>query len=138
VRGFLPTGEGEARGGEEEALDCLFCEIIAGERPSRTVFQDELAYAFEDLHPQAPTHVLVVPKRHIASLAEMTVADEGLVGHLHWVAKEVARNRGIEAGGYRTVINTNRGAGQTVFHLHLHLLGGKAFKEKGIRGEEGA
>jgi histidine triad (HIT) family protein len=115
-------------------LDCLFCEIIAGERPSRAVYQDELAFAFDDIHPQAPTHVLVVPKRHIASLAEMTKEDKAVVGHLHWVAREIARERGIEAGGYRTVINTNQGAGQTVFHLHLHLLGGRAFQEKGMRG----
>lgn len=119
----------------EEILDCLFCEIIAGEKPSRGVYQDELAYAFEDNHPQAPTHVLVVPKRHIASLAEMTEGDEAVVGHLHWVAREIARKQGIEAGGYRTVINTNRGAGQTVFHLHLHLLGGREFKEKGMKGK---
>lgn len=114
-------------------MDCLFCEIISGDRPSRAVYQDELAYAFEDSHPQAPTHVLVVPKRHIASLAEMTEGDAAVVGHLHWVAREIARTRGIEAGGYRTVINTNRGAGQTVFHLHLHLLGGREFQEKGMR-----
>lgn len=115
-------------------MDCLFCKIIAGERPSRVVYQDEWAFAFDDIHPQAPTHVLVVPKRHIASLAEMTKEDKAVVGHLYWVAREIARERGIEAGGYRTVINTNRGAGQTVFHLHLHLLGGRAFQGKEMKG----
>lgn len=115
-------------------MGCLFCDIIAGKRPSEVIYQDELAFAFDDIHPQAPTHVLVVPKRHIASLAEMTKEDKAVVGHLHWVAREIARERGIEAGGYRTVINTNQGAGQTVFHLHLHLLGGRAFQEKGMRG----
>jgi histidine triad (HIT) family protein len=106
-------------------LGCLFCDIIAGKRPSEAVYQDELAVAFEDIHPQAPTHVLVVPRKHITSLAEMTPEDEALVGHLHRVAKEIAKERGIDARGYRTLFNTNRDAGQTVFHLHLHLLGGR-------------
>ncbi len=109
----------------KEDLDCLFCDIIAGTRSSKAVYQDERVYAFEDIHPQAPTHVLVVPRRHISSLAEMTPEDKELVGHLHWVAKEIAKQRGIEARGYRTLFNTNRGAGQSVFHLHLHLLGGR-------------
>jgi len=111
----------------------LFCDIIAGKSPAEGVFQDDLVLAFEDIHPQAPTHVLVVSKRHIVSLSEMTKEDEAVVGHLHWVAREIARKRGIEGRGYRTVINTNQGAGQTVFHLHLHLLGGREFKEKGMR-----
>jgi len=106
-------------------LDCLFCDIIAGIRSSKAVYQDELVYAFEDIHPQAPTHVLVVPRKHISSLAEMKPEDKELVGHLLWVARDIAKQRGIEAKGYRALFNTNRGAGQSVFHLHLHLLGGR-------------
>ena len=108
--------------------DCLFCRILAKEIPSKIVHEDEQAVAFEDINPQAPTHVLVVPRKHIATLNDVTAADAPLVGHLHLVAARIARERGIDQSGYRTVLNTGRGAGQSVFHLHLHLLGGRGMR----------
>ncbi len=105
---------------------CLFCKIIAGEKPSKKVYEDEKIYAFEDINPQAPTHVLIVPKKHIAGLKEAGVADAELIGYCHLVAAQIARQRRIE--GYRTVFNVGPGSGQSVFHLHLHLLGGRNFR----------
>lgn len=106
--------------------DCVFCKIRDGQIPAQLVFQDDRAVAFRDLHPQAPTHLLVIPRKHLASLDEITVEDEALIGHLHVVARALAQEEGIAAGGYRVLINTGAHAGQTVFHLHLHLLGGRA------------
>ncbi len=106
-------------------MPCLFCKIIAGEIPSKAVFEDELTYAFRDIHPQAPTHVLVVPRKHIASLAESGAEDEVLLGHLHLVAARIAASEGL-SNGFRTVINTGPDGGQTVDHLHVHLLGGRS------------
>jgi histidine triad (HIT) family protein len=108
--------------------DCLFCRILAKELASTIVYEDEQAVAFEDINPQAPTHILVVPRQHIASLNDATPEDETMLGHLHLVAAKVARQRGIAASGYRTVLNNGRGAGQSVFHLHLHLLGGRGMR----------
>lgn len=105
------------------ADECIFCRIASGEIPAAIVAQNAYAVAFRDLHPQAPVHVLVVPRRHIASLAEATDAAE--VGALSLLAADVARLEGIDTGGYRTVINVGADGGQTVFHLHLHLLGGR-------------
>jgi len=105
--------------------DCLFCRIIRREIPASIVYEDDRVLAFNDINPQAPTHVLLVPKRHIASLNDLTPGDDPLVGELHRRAAAIARERGIDAGGYRTVFNTNRDAGQTVFHIHLHVLGGR-------------
>jgi len=107
-------------------MDCLFCRIIAREIPASVVYEDDRVLAFNDINPQAPTHVLVVPKRHIASLAELAAEDDAIVGEMVRRAAAIAESRGIAAGGYRTVFNTNRDAGQTVFHIHLHLLGGRA------------
>jgi histidine triad (HIT) family protein len=104
--------------------DCIFCKILAGEIPARFVYRDDLAVAFEDLNPKAPTHILVIPRKHIASLAEVASADEALIGHLSFVAAKIAAERGI-GGGFRTVVNNGETAGQSVFHLHLHLLGGR-------------
>jgi histidine triad (HIT) family protein len=104
--------------------DCLFCRVIAGEIPSKKVFEDAQVFAFEDIQPGAPTHVLIVPKRHIEDLAAAAVADASLLGHMQLVAAEIARQRQI-GGGYRTVLNVGPDAGQSVFHLHLHLLGGR-------------
>lgn len=106
--------------------DCLFCKIIRREIPATLVFEDDRVLAFNDINPQAPTHVLVVPKRHIATLNDIGTEDDNLVGELVRRAAAIAKERGLSAGGYRTVFNTNRGAGQTVFHVHLHLLGGRA------------
>jgi histidine triad (HIT) family protein len=105
-------------------MPCLFCKIVAGEIPSKKIFEDELAYAFRDINPQAPTHVLIVPRKHIASLAETGVEDQALLGHLHLVAARIAGSEGL-AKGFRTVINTGADGGQTVDHLHVHLLGGR-------------
>jgi histidine triad (HIT) family protein len=105
--------------------DCLFCKIIDGKIPAKLVKEDDRAIAFSDINPQAPTHVLIVPRKHIASLNELTDADGALVGHLHVVAKEIAREAGL-TDGWRTVFNTGVHAGQTVFHIHLHLLGGRS------------
>jgi len=105
--------------------DCLFCKIIRREIPGSVVYEDDRLLAFNDINPQAPTHVLVVPKRHISTLADLTSADDAIVGEMVRRAAAIAEERGIAAGGYRTVFNTNRDAGQTVFHIHLHLLGGR-------------
>jgi len=105
--------------------DCLFCRIIRGELPSRKVYEDEYIFAFEDVNPQAPTHVLVVPKRHFAGLKEAKAEDAELVGRCHLAAAKIARDRSIE-DGYRTVMNIGPRAGQSVFHLHVHLIGGRA------------
>jgi histidine triad (HIT) family protein len=104
--------------------DCLFCRIISGEIPSKKVYEDEHTFAFEDISPKAPTHVLIVPKKHISGLKEAGAEDAEIVGRCHLVAAEIARQRGIE-DGYRTVLNVGPGAGQSVFHLHVHLLGGR-------------
>lgn len=106
--------------------DCLFCRIVNREVPASIVYEDERVIAFNDINPQAPTHVLVVPKHHVGSLNELSTEDDPLVGELVRRASLIAKDRGISAGGYRTVFNTNRDAGQTVFHIHLHLLGGRA------------
>jgi len=106
-------------------MPCLFCKIVAGEIPSKKVFEDDLTYAFRDINPQAPTHVLVVPRKHIASLAETSVEDQEMLGYLHLVAASIAKSEGLSKG-FRTVINTGPDGGQTVDHLHVHLLGGRA------------
>lgn len=104
--------------------DCLFCQIAEGRLPARIVYQDSSSVAFEDLHPQAPTHVLVIPRKHFASLDQATAEDEEVIGHLHRVAAQIAAERKITSG-YRTLFNNGPGAGQSVFHLHLHVLGGR-------------
>jgi histidine triad (HIT) family protein len=106
--------------------DCLFCRIVAREIPGSIVYEDDRVLAFNDINPQAPTHILLVPKRHIASLTDLRPEDDPIVGELVRRAAALARERGISAGGFRTVFNTNRDAGQTVFHIHLHLLGGRS------------
>jgi len=104
--------------------DCLFCKIVAGEIPSKKVFEDEHTFAFQDIDPKAPTHVLIVPKKHIRGLKEAGAEDAEIVGRCHLVAAQIARQSGIE-DGYRTVLNAGPKAGQSVFHLHVHLLGGR-------------
>lgn len=108
------------------AADCLFCRIVRGEIPARLVAQNEHCLAFRDINPQAPVHVLVIPREHVSSLNE--VREPELVGRMHLLAARVARDEGLAERGYRTVINTNADAGQTVFHIHLHLLGGRSME----------
>jgi histidine triad (HIT) family protein len=106
-------------------MSCLFCKIVEGSIPSKAVYQDEQCYAFLDIDPKAPLHVLVIPRKHIASLAAAEAEDSALLGHLLWVAAEIARKNGL-VDGYRVVISTGPDGGQTVDHLHLHVLGGRA------------
>jgi len=108
--------------------DCIFCKIIKGEIPSTRVFRDEQVTAFRDLNPAAPTHLLLVPNKHIDSINMLANDDEQLIGHLFTTARQLAAQEGIAEGGYRLIINTNADAGQTVFHIHLHLLGGSRMK----------
>jgi len=105
-------------------MSCLFCKIVDGSIPSSSIYQDEQCYAFADIHPQAPVHVLIVPREHIASLADLEAGDKSLLGHLVSAAAEIARAKGLDQG-YRVVVNTGSDGGQTVDHLHLHLLGGR-------------
>jgi histidine triad (HIT) family protein len=104
--------------------DCLFCRIVSGEIPAMKVYEDEHTFAFEDINPQAPTHVLIVPKRHIRGLKEASSEDADAIGRCHLTAAHIARERSIE-DGYRTVLNVGERAGQSVFHLHVHLIGGR-------------
>ncbi len=108
--------------------DCIFCKIIAGEIPSKNVYKDELVTAFRDINPAAPTHILIVPNKHIDSANFLSAKDEPLIGHLFTVAKDLAKQEGIAERGYRLTMNTNAEGGQTVFHIHLHLLGGRQMK----------
>lgn len=106
------------------ADDCLFCRIVRKEIPATIVLSDDHLVAFRDINPQSPVHVVIVPREHVASLNEATDAE--MLGRLSLAAAEIARREGVADSGYRTVVNTNRAAGQTVFHIHLHLLGGRA------------
>ena len=106
-------------------MACLFCKIVAGEIPSKKVLEDDRVYAFRDINPQAATHILIVPRKHVASLAETSASDQEMLGYLHLVAARIAKSEGLSQG-FRTVINTGPDGGQTVDHLHVHLLGGRA------------
>ena len=105
--------------------DCLFCKFVSGEIKPDVVYEDDEVMAFRDVNPQAPTHVLVIPKRHISNLNELEPGDAELIGKLYLAARKVAEDEGIAEPGYRALINCNAEAGQTVFHIHLHLLGGR-------------
>jgi len=107
--------------------DCLFCKIIAGQVPSKKVYEDDRVYVFEDIDPKAPTHVLIIPKEHIVALNTATEDDAEIIGYCHLVAAKIARERAIE-DGYRTVLNVGPRAGHSVFHLHVHLIGGRDFR----------
>lgn len=108
--------------------DCIFCKIISGEIPSTQVYHDEFVTAFRDINPAAPTHVLIIPNMHIASVNELTVDDEQVMGHLFSVAKQIAEQEGVAESGYRLIINTGPDGRQEVFHIHLHLLGGQTMR----------
>ncbi len=107
--------------------ECLFCKIAAGEIPAKIVFEDDKAVAFEDIQPQAPTHILIIPRKHIPTILDITKEDYELVGYLHSVANRIAAERALAEDGYRLVMNCNRAAGQEVFHLHFHMLAGRNF-----------
>jgi histidine triad (HIT) family protein len=116
---------------ESSMSDCIFCKIIKEDIPSTNVYKDELVTAFRDINPVTPTHILIVPNKHIDSVDVMIVDDEPLIGHLFTVAKGLAAQEGIAEGGYRLVVNTGAESGQTVFHVHLHLLGGRQMRAMG-------
>ncbi|MBI3898332.1 MAG: histidine triad nucleotide-binding protein [Gammaproteobacteria bacterium] len=107
------------------ANDCLFCKMVSGAIKPDIVYQDDAMLAFRDINPQAPVHVLVIPKRHVATLNDLQPQDAALIGQLTLTAQRLARELGVADGGYRTVMNCNLDAGQSVFHIHLHLLGGR-------------
>jgi histidine triad (HIT) family protein len=108
------------------AHDCLFCKIIAGDIPSNEVYSDDDVYAFYDINPATPTHVLIIPKKHLTDINEANLEDTALLGKLLLKANEIAASLGLAQDGFRYVINTGKDGGQTVFHLHLHILGGRA------------
>ncbi|MDG2377070.1 MAG: histidine triad nucleotide-binding protein [Woeseiaceae bacterium] len=105
--------------------DCLFCKIVTGDIPADIVYENDNVVAFRDINPQAPTHVLVIPRQHIATINNLEAADAETVGNLYWAAKEIAAAEGVAEAGYRVVMNCNAAAGQAVFHIHLHVLGGR-------------
>jgi histidine triad (HIT) family protein len=107
--------------------DCLFCKIAAGEIAAELVFKNDAVVAFRDINPQAPTHILIIPRRHIATINDIGENDRELLGEMYLVAAQLARQEGFAEDGYRVTMNCNEGAGQTVFHIHLHLLGGRRF-----------
>jgi len=115
--------------GEPHMADsCLFCKIISGEIPGTIVHRDDQATAFRDINPAGPTHILIVPNRHIASINELGAGDEQLVGHLFTVAGQLAKSEGIDQNGYRLIANAGPDAGQTIFHIHVHMIGGQPMK----------
>ena len=109
-------------------MECIFCKIIDEKIPAKIIYKDDHVIAFEDINPQAPVHVLVIPRKHISTVLEIEDTDKGIPGHLFDVANTIARQKEIEKKGFRLVLNCNEDAGQTVFHLHLHLLGGRIMK----------
>ena len=106
---------------------CIFCKILEKKIPAKIVHEDDVSLAFEDLNPQAPVHTLIIPKKHISDIHSISISDREVIGHLFFVAKKIAATKNLEKNGYRMVINNGRDAGQTVFHVHLHLLSGRAF-----------
>ena len=111
-------------------MDCIFCQIVSGKIPSDTVYQDEEVIAFRDIKPQAPVHLIIIPRRHIPSLAHLSEADSSLVGHMVAIANQLAKGEGVAQSGYRLVINCGKEGGQLVPHLHLHLLGGRRLSDQ--------
>lgn len=105
--------------------DCLFCKILAGDIPADIVFESDSAIGFRDISPQAPTHVLIIPRRHVSTINDLEEGDRELIGDLYLAAKQIAKGEDLSEAGYRVVMNCNEGAGQSVFHIHLHLLGGR-------------
>lgn len=108
------------------SLECIFCKILLRAVPARIIFEDDEAIAFDDINPQAPVHVLVIPKKHISTTLDLSKEDNVLIGHLFQVANRIAVEKNISERGFRLIMNTNPEAGQSVYHIHLHLLGGRA------------
>ncbi|MGM0614000.1 MAG: histidine triad nucleotide-binding protein [Pseudomonadota bacterium] len=108
-------------------MDCLFCKIIKREIPADIVYEDDEVLAFNDINPQAPTHILIIPKKHIATLNDIEEADLAIIGRLQYTAAKLAKERGFAEDGYRVVMNCNEMGGQTVYHIHMHLMGGREF-----------
>lgn len=108
--------------------DCIFCKIIDKKIPAKIIYEDEYALAFEDANPQAPVHTLIVPRRHIPTVLDLKEGDDKLIGHLFMVANSIARDKGIAARGFRIVANCNREGGQIVYHMHIHILGGRQLR----------
>ncbi|MDK2860913.1 MAG: histidine triad family protein [Thermodesulfobacterium sp.] len=106
-------------------MDCIFCKIVKKEIPSKVVYEDEKVVAFHDINPQAPYHILVIPKKHLSTLLDLTEEDKDLIGHIYLVINKLAKDLGFAERGYRVVVNCKEEAGQTVFHLHFHLLAGR-------------
>ena len=111
-------------------MNCVFCGIVSGEIPSNIIYQDDQVIAFPDIHPLAPKHILIIPRRHITRLEELGEGEQSLLGHLLWVGRQLAQGQGIDQSGYRLVINNGPDGGQLVPHLHLHLLGGRRLEDK--------
>ena len=105
--------------------DCLFCKIVSGEIPCDKIYENDKLIAFRDIDPKAPTHILVIPKKHIRSINELEISDQNLAGEILLAAKEIAKIENIESSGYRTIFNTNNDGGQTVYHIHMHVMGGR-------------
>lgn len=110
------------------SADCLFCKILKQEIPSKKVYEDDTVYAFHDIHKAAPTHILIIPKEHIATMNDVTREDDRMLGAIFGAARTIAKQEGVDEKGYRTVFNCNAGGGQTVYHIHLHLLAGRPMK----------
>lgn len=130
-RGVRPSGTEVRRTGKGGGVmnnDCIFCKIATGAAPAERLYEDDRAVAFRDIHPQAPVHVLVIPRKHIPAISKMDESDSDLVGHLVWVARQVAAQEGIDETGFRLVVNDGRDGNQTVGHLHVHLLGGRSLQ----------
>jgi len=106
-------------------MNCIFCKIVNKEIPARIVYEDELVLAFEDIAPQAPIHILIIPKKHYSTLLDLDNDEKELIGHIFVIAKKIAKQKGIDEKGFRIVVNCNRDGGQTVFHIHFHLLAGR-------------
>ena len=109
-------------------MACIFCEIVEKKRPAKLIYEDEFAVAFEDINPQAPVHALVVPKKHIPTSLDIDEGDKALIGHLFRIANRIAEDKGVAGRGFRLVMNCNEESGQTVYHIHLHILGGRAMR----------
>jgi histidine triad (HIT) family protein len=112
---------------EAQGMDCIFCKVVAGEFPTTFLYEDESVVAFSDINPHAPHHILIVPRKHIATINDLAVEDNALVGQMFQAAKQLAKKLGVAEEGYRVVMNWNESAGQTVFHIHLHFLSGRHF-----------